>query len=200
MFSLWKWDDGGEEGTRLVTCNLPTILCTVCVISKPHPLLHSRKVWWRYTVHIVNKFLSAQLQVVSIHLYQTLSCVQRRVWPQNYCMHVHDHKLKKSGSSSWSGCNWGPAAKQIQLWRCSWNRCNWGAVEEPAVIGDAEQQLKCSSRVLFSKDLSSWVGQWTSTSTTKKVGLKQTHFSQTYHTLNSHIFDNWQIRFQMLQI
>jgi len=40
---ITKWDVGGEEGTRLVTCNLPTILCTVCGISKPHPLLHSRK-------------------------------------------------------------------------------------------------------------------------------------------------------------
>jgi len=30
-------------------------------------------------------------------------------------LHVHDHKLKRSGSSSWSRCNWGPAAKQMQL-------------------------------------------------------------------------------------
>ena len=33
----------------------------------------------------------------------------------------------------------------------------------------------------------------------EKFGVEP-HFSQTYHTLNSHIFDNWQIRFQMLQI
>jgi len=48
-------------------------------------------------------------------------------------LHVHDHKLKKSGSS-WSRCNWGPAAranaigeqklKQMQLGSRSWSKCN----------------------------------------------------------------------------
>ena len=140
------------------------------MLSPSHTLCCTQgRVWWRYTVHIVNKFLSAQLQVASIHLYQTLSRVQRRVWLQNYCMCMVT-SWKNQGAAAeadaiedqqLSRCNWGPAAKQIQLGRSSWSRCNWGAVEEPAVIGDPEQQLKCSSRILFSKSISSWVGQWT---------------------------------------
>ena len=58
--------------------------------SSTAPQLHLLQLllpnWICLAVHIVNKFLSAQLQVASIHLYQTLSRVQRRVWPQNYCM------------------------------------------------------------------------------------------------------------------
>ena len=111
MFPLQKWDVGGEEGTRLVMCNLPTILCTACATSKPHPLLHSRKGLVKVQSARVNKFLSAQ--VASIHLYQTfVACSEVCGLKTTACTWS---QAEKSGSSSWSRCNWGAAPEPVML-------------------------------------------------------------------------------------